>query len=519
MESIRIKNFRSFKDTESISIKPITILVGKNSSGKSSFLRTFPLFKQTFEERTSAPILLYRRNGIDFGSYKDIKPILSEKDDFLEYEFSFCNLNIPHMRSNTRRSFKKTLAKEPLDSTVSLLIDSNSEGSPVLNGYTVSLYGKTISFSIDHETEYLSAIKIDNKLFPLKNKFKIVNRNGPLPDRFRIEDRDDLYDLEDYCLEELKEIIKRMNHGKVSNNSIEELISKFSKIGSKKETLDIINSTKSLYKRWYDSVEELNKDKKEFEKIYNLILLINIEVFLSDINILIRETFLQVRYIAPVRATAERYYRIQDLSVSEVDPYGQNLAMFLGSLTTTQLKKFQEWTEENFNFKTKIKKIEGHYSIKIEFKNKQDYNISDMGFGYSQILPIITQLWHSTNLIMIRKGQRSRNNRAPIIFVIEQPELHLHPDFQAQFSDTICKIINTIGKNKSIKLIIETHSQTIINRLGENIIEGYINEDDVNVVIFNKDDMDSPTNIQTANYDEDGLLDNWPIGFFKPESL
>ena len=63
MESIRIKNFRSLQDTGNIDLKPITILVGKNSAGKSTFLRTFPLFKQSVEERTKAPILLYSRNG------------------------------------------------------------------------------------------------------------------------------------------------------------------------------------------------------------------------------------------------------------------------------------------------------------------------------------------------------------------------------------------------------------------------------------------------------------------------
>lgn len=517
MESIRIKNFRSLRDTGKIDIKPITILVGKNSSGKSSFLRSFPLFKQTFEERTSAPILLYRRNGIDFGSYNDIKPISSGKNDYLEYEFNFSSLIKPHLK-RSRRLRGKVRIKDTLDCSISIKIDSNSEGSPVLNGFTVSVYDKVISFNIDHESRKLSSLKVDNQPFLLKSDFKIAFRNGLLPDRLHVEDNEDLYDLEDYCLEELKRIIKRMNHGKVSNHSIESLIEKFSKIESKEEILNTIKSTKGSYKKWGESVERLDRNPKIFEKIYDLIILSNIESLLFDINRLTRDTFLQVRYIAPVRATAERYYRIQDLSVSEVDPYGQNLAMFLGSLPSSQLIKFQKWTEENFKFKTKIKKIEGHYSIKIEFRNKQDFNISDMGFGYSQILPIITQLWHSS-LIQNNSRNRILSKRAPIIFVIEQPELHLHPDFQAQFSDTICKIISTLEDENSIKIIIETHSQTIINRLGENIVEEKITEDDVNVVIFNKDDIDSPTSIKISNYDEDGLLNNWPIGFFKPESL
>ena len=46
MQSIEIKNLRSLKDTGRVELKPITLLVGANSSGKSTFLRTFPLLKQ-----------------------------------------------------------------------------------------------------------------------------------------------------------------------------------------------------------------------------------------------------------------------------------------------------------------------------------------------------------------------------------------------------------------------------------------------------------------------------------------
>lgn len=38
---VRIENFRSLKDTGWIQIKPVNILLGANSSGKSSFLRSF----------------------------------------------------------------------------------------------------------------------------------------------------------------------------------------------------------------------------------------------------------------------------------------------------------------------------------------------------------------------------------------------------------------------------------------------------------------------------------------------
>lgn len=49
MNNIRLINFRNIADSGEIELKPLTILVGKNGSGKSSFLRLFPLLQQSME--------------------------------------------------------------------------------------------------------------------------------------------------------------------------------------------------------------------------------------------------------------------------------------------------------------------------------------------------------------------------------------------------------------------------------------------------------------------------------------
>jgi AAA15 family ATPase/GTPase len=64
-----VKNLRRLKDVPPLQIKPITILVGRNSSGKSSFLRAFPLVRQSIMTRTSSPILWYG-DFVDFGSFE-----------------------------------------------------------------------------------------------------------------------------------------------------------------------------------------------------------------------------------------------------------------------------------------------------------------------------------------------------------------------------------------------------------------------------------------------------------------
>ena len=70
MLSIGVQNLRSLYNIDEIEIKPITVLLGKNSAGKSTFLRMFPLLKQSIEERTSEPILWYG-DYVDFGDFEE----------------------------------------------------------------------------------------------------------------------------------------------------------------------------------------------------------------------------------------------------------------------------------------------------------------------------------------------------------------------------------------------------------------------------------------------------------------
>ena len=71
VNTLRIQNLRSLVDTGHIDLKPITILVGRNSSGKSSFARIFPLLRQSIEASKRGPILWWGRL-VDFGKLKNV---------------------------------------------------------------------------------------------------------------------------------------------------------------------------------------------------------------------------------------------------------------------------------------------------------------------------------------------------------------------------------------------------------------------------------------------------------------
>ena len=110
-------------------------------------------------------------------------------------------------------------------------------------------------------------------------------------------------------------------------------------------------------------------------------------------------------------------------------------------------------------------------------------------------------------------------NDTPITITIEQPELHLHPALQAKLIDVIVKVMKSLEGRKNVNFVIETHSKTIIDRLGTLIYKKKIEKNDIAIFIFNKDTENLNTKIECASFDEKGYLENWPIGFFEPEEV
>ena len=218
-----------------------------------------------------------------------------------------------------------------------------------------------------------------------------------------------------------------------------------------------------------------------------------------------------ISYSKPLRANADRYYRSRTLFVNEINSDGSNLVEFFSNLEEPLQNSLKDWMNGQFGFCYYVKSNEeGHKSIYIQEKDNSQHNITDMGFGYSQILPIITQLW-----VLIMKRQKVPVN---FIYSIEQPELHLHPSLQCKLINALANVSQIAIENQiRVSFIIETHSETIINQFGRLIKRNKIKNEDVNVLIFSKDTPSSETKIKASEYKEDGILTKWPIGFFGEE--
>ena len=106
------------------------------------------------------------------------------------------------------------------------------------------------------------------------------------------------------------------------------------------------------------------------------------------------------------------------------------------------------------------------------------------------------------------------------IVVIEQPEVHLHPRMQESLAQLLISALDlSKSSNGELRLVVETHSSVLINRVGRYIREYSkaedsnkgINEKDVSLYLFEK--KAGISNVQKTQYDTSGRIQKWPIGF------
>ena len=120
-------------------------------------------------------------------------------------------------------------------------------------------------------------------------------------------------------------------------------------------------------------------------------------------------------------------------------------------------------------------------------------NIADVGFGVSQVLPVLVALW------VAKKGQ---------LVYLEQPELHLHP--RAQYA--LAKILAETAK-RGVKLVVETHSALLLRQVQTLMAKGDIDPDLVKLHWFSRNPEDGTTSIRSADLDENGAFGGWPEDF------
>lgn len=131
-----------------------------------------------------------------------------------------------------------------------------------------------------------------------------------------------------------------------------------------------------------------------------------------------------------------------------------------------------------------------------------EVKLTDVGFGVSQVLPALVQAFY-----------------APIGSTIwmEQPEIHLHPKAQTVLADAFISAIHSReqGAARDTQLIIETHSEHLLNRLQRRVADETLRPDEIAIYFVNN--KRGTAQIEELELDEFGEISNWPKDFFGDE--
>ena len=122
--------------------------------------------------------------------------------------------------------------------------------------------------------------------------------------------------------------------------------------------------------------------------------------------------------------------------------------------------------------------------------------LPDVGFGVSQILPVLA------NCAMLP---------ARSTLLLEQPEIHLHPFAQAALADVLIDAI----KNRSIQVIVESHSEHLLRRIQRRIAEEEFAAEDAALYFCHVENGASQAD--ELELDSYGYIKNWPKNFFGDE--
>ena len=515
MKKIRLRNVKAFKDTGEIELAPLTLLVGQNSCGKSSLLR-FPV---VVSQSSFGTICLHssRDETIDYGNFRDV--VYNHEGNEFSFELIFDSKYRPIIKGAKSVVYSDIIMPLTLKLVVLISQDETSGAT----------YTKSITFMANDETLYtLHATKAsdelpfgnddDNNTYLMHYQKRIVN--GTFEDvDYKIKLHDVYFNsfipriirqeaeisfLTDY-LNKSKEEAKEY----IESNIAEELsyfaTEHFSVEVSDQETIASLNPFLSKSQQL-----EFEEFKLTFAATEDISSILQAKVI---------GTYQGVSYIGPFRKAPQRIYRRDEKTWWNVGVDGSAAINILINSARSADKEIlletSKWLKDTFGTELVVEEIGNEfYQILLKEKDGVSANIMDVGYGYSQVLPIATQI------ALLSKKKKSNYKKPDYdtnvissekISVIEQPELHLHPKAQAQLGNLFANVIT----NANSTFLIETHSEHLIRKLQEIIADPSQSLTSSMVKIYYVDRIGNESQIKEMKMDEYGqFLEKWPSGFF-----
>ena len=438
MDEITLKNFRCFREEQTARLAPLTLLVGENSTGKTSFLAMIRALWDVAYRRTDPD---FKEEPYDLGSFDEIA----------------------HYRGG--------------------------------RGGRADAFEVGFTASRRQETQTDREIKVaTDRLYRFDVKF---GRDGtaPVPVNRRFS-CDDAWIGEDLKYDDWPPLILL---GTPNGSWVGELHPdsdyEASPFGVDPDSLKARQGSESPTDEDWERLRQLSRifaEVREFGRH-------NPRPYAS----------------APVRSKPQRTY---DPARTTRDPEGNYVPMYLAEVFfqdkrqwNSLKQKFEKFGQDSGLFdeiavKSFGRKASEPFQVQIrKFSGKvkgPQRNLIDVGYGVSQVLPVITEL--------VRGGSFPDllGYSIPPLFLLQQPEVHLHPSAQAALGSFFCQVAKP-----DRQLVVETHSDHLIDRVRMDVRDGTttLKPDDVSILFFERKDLD--VRIHSLRIDEEGNIEGAPDGY------
>jgi len=243
--------------------------------------------------------------------------------------------------------------------------------------------------------------------------------------------------------------------------------------------------------------------------------------FLSDFALSTEAALNSIYYLGPLRDHPKRIYSWSGETIESVGQKGElTIAAILAASAQERmlnrghrqrLTRFDEfiakWLKdlgiiESFAVKP-VAEGRKEYEVLVKTHvSASEVKITDVGFGVSQVLPALVQAFYCPPNSTIW---------------MEQPEIHLHPQVQAELADVFISATQARenGKERHVQLIVESHSEHFLNRLQLRVAEGVVAPEDVAVYFCRR--TGDTTELEPLRLNMFGEIENWPENFFGDE--
>jgi predicted ATPase len=568
LNKISFKNYKAFSDGE-IKIKPITILLGANSVGKSSILQLILMLQQTAlsEKKYKSALKLHggyvsMGEGLNLIRKKDnTKPFSITID--VNSEKIFKDLKSKYFHSFYQDvvrtiTFLKILLEKRQNTNnmkeVAYVIDDNflvNNLRKVLSPDKIEKdsFRKLIDdfnqLVKSYDPKQISKERVDNHLLfyfdhfnPIGNS--LIKGSGKHNHIQLLKDKYEEYLFTFDFLEGISKDIKEKDFNVTYCIVIKEKILFLDKISIYNGTNEIVSikfgenslgrfKPQLITSKYIDqskigvsALEDVDKIFESPRTIFSFVVDLDnnenqrgpfsnfVKFLISTFNTCVSDCFENdnINYVSPLRAHPKRYYFLDKAKINTyVDTLdGDAIAEILKE--NAQLKKqVNNWLKK-FNLKVNVEHLEDIiHKVQVN-QNSLNLDITDVGFGISQVLPVIIQ------------GFLSHKNS---LTLIEQPEIHLHPKMQADLADLFIEIAFTRtsrsnGRKPSKYLLIETHSEYLLKRLRRRISDGTISSENVAIYLIDPDIKEQGATIRELKIQDRGAFD-WPTDFYGGELL